>query len=109
MKFEFDPKHNIIVYDYHMHRPIYFLQKGQWYKVEGSCEGCKGFCCIKTPIPEFDDGTGKCKYLGAGCLIQSSNKPVGCAHFPSGTPSQYYAQLRKVMEEKCQLKIIPVK
>ena len=89
-----DETHHIIVYDDHLKRPIYFLQKGVWYAVEGSCERC-GTCCENTDCKSFEDKK---------CLIHS-NKPIGCALFPSGTPDHYCERLTKVMLEKCKLTI----
>ena len=108
MPFTFNPLHSIVIYDEHLHRPVYFRQNGEWYAVEGSCDGCEGYCCIDAPYPEYKDSNGKCtKFINGKCELQY-NKPIGCAFFPSGTPDQYFKELGEILSTKCKLRIILV-
>jgi len=102
VKFDFDPLHTIIIYDEHLCRAVYFRQKGIWYKVEGTCDKC-AMCCIKPT----EDGYEKCKYLDSNnnCTVQEAKE---CALFPSGTPDQYFKELKEVLLTKCKLRIIKV-
>ena len=99
VKFDFDPLHTIIIYDEHLHRPIYFRQKGIWYEIKGTCNKC-GKCCIKPNKDSYE----KCEFLDDNNLCTVEKAKV-CGIFPSATPDQYFKEMKDVLINNCTLKI----